>query len=122
MLVKFSERFLNSLSSIQILSCSSETERQRWLHATEPPLSENPDEKVYEQWDCPQVVANHTYLGLQPDELNLDPGDVVNVTRKMADGKFFLIKNNFLFSLHSANINLFHNFFFCFFIPIHSFR
>ncbi|KAJ6640769.1 Ephexin-1 [Pseudolycoriella hygida] len=69
-----------------ILSCSSETERQRWLHVTEPPLSENPDEKVYEQWDCPQVMAKHTYLGLQPDELNLDPGDVVNVTRKMADG------------------------------------
>ncbi|KAG4069581.1 hypothetical protein HA402_002644 [Bradysia odoriphaga] len=69
-----------------ILSCASETERQRWLHVTEPPLSENPDEKVYEQWDCPQVMAKHTYLGLQPDELNLDPGDVVNVTRKMADG------------------------------------
>lgn len=68
------------------MSCSSETERQRWLHVTEPPLSENPDEKVYEQWDCPQVIAKHTYLGLQPDELNLDPGDVVNVTRKMADG------------------------------------
>lgn len=72
------------------MSCSSETERQRWLHVTEPPLSENPDEKVYEQWDCPQVMAKHTYLGLQPDELNLDPGDVVNVTRKMADGKIFV--------------------------------
>lgn len=35
-------------------------------------------------------MAKHTYLGLQPDELNLDPGDVVNVTRKMADGNSFL--------------------------------
>lgn len=53
----------------------------------EPPASDNPDEKLYEQWDCPQVIAKHSYVGLQPDELNLDPGDVVNVTRKMTDGK-----------------------------------
>lgn len=71
----------------QILSCATETDRQRWLHAMEPPASDNPDEKLYEQWDCPQVMAKHTYVGLQPDELNLDPGDVVNVARKMADGK-----------------------------------
>lgn len=86
---------IRQLSSQQILSCASETERQRWLHVTEPPLSENPDEKVYEQWDCPQVMAKHTYLGLQPDELNLDPGDVVNVTRKMADGRRFFDENFF---------------------------
>lgn len=72
---------------IQILSCASETDRQRWLHATEPPASENPDEKLYEQWDCPQVMARHRYVPLQPDELGLEAGDVVNVTRKMADGK-----------------------------------
>jgi neuronal guanine nucleotide exchange factor len=32
------------------------------------------------------VIAKHTYQALQPDELPLDPGDVVNVFRKMADG------------------------------------
>jgi neuronal guanine nucleotide exchange factor len=57
------------------------------LQATEPISSENPEEKLYEQWDCPQVLAKHTYIGLQPDELALDPGDIVNVSRKMADGK-----------------------------------
>lgn len=77
----------------QILSCESETDRTRWLKATEPPLSENPDETLYEQWDCPQVTVLHAYQGKQPDELSLDLGDVVNVTRKMADGeeKFSLV-------------------------------
>lgn len=72
---------------VQIFACPSETDRQRWLNATEPPASDNPDEKLYEQWDCPQVQAKHPYAALQPDELQLDAGDVVNVTRKMADGK-----------------------------------
>ncbi|XP_053687794.1 rho guanine nucleotide exchange factor 5-like [Sabethes cyaneus] len=69
-----------------ILSCPSETERERWLKVTEPLASENPDEKIYEQWDCPQVIAVHPYQALQPDELGLDIKDVVNVHRKMADG------------------------------------
>lgn len=69
-----------------ILSCPSETERERWLKVTEPLASENPDEKIYEQWDCPQVIAVHPYQALQPDELDLDIKDVVNVHRKMADG------------------------------------
>ncbi|XP_059614105.1 uncharacterized protein LOC132260165 [Phlebotomus argentipes] len=69
-----------------ILSCQSETDRQRWLQATEPPSSDNPDETLYEQWDCPQVIVRHEYQATQPDELSLDPGDIVNVTRKMADG------------------------------------
>lgn len=74
--------------SSQILACPSETERQRWLQATEPPASENPDDKIYEQWDCPQVMAKHVYQAQEPDELALDPGDIVNVTKKMADGMF----------------------------------
>uniref|UniRef100_A0A336MZU7 CSON011407 protein n=1 Tax=Culicoides sonorensis TaxID=179676 RepID=A0A336MZU7_CULSO len=69
-----------------ILSCSSESERERWLQATEPPCSENPDEKLYEQWDCPQVIVKHKYQALQPDEISLEVGDVINVFRKMADG------------------------------------
>ncbi|XP_052899126.1 uncharacterized protein LOC128305622 [Anopheles moucheti] len=68
------------------LSCPSETERERWLMVTKPPASENPDEKIYEQWDCPQVIAVHPYQALQPDELDLDIKDKVNVHRKMADG------------------------------------
>lgn len=70
----------------QIISCSSETEKQRWLQATQPPKSQNPDEVLYEQWDCPQVIVKHEYKALQSDELDLNGGDIVNVLRKMNDG------------------------------------
>ena len=37
--------------------------------------------------DCPQVHALHNYQAQQSDELSLVPGDVVNVLRKLPDGK-----------------------------------
>lgn len=95
-----------TLSTFQILSCTSETERQRWLQATAPPISENPYETLYEQWDCPQVVVKHSYQSLEPDELALDIGDVVNVLKKMKDDgesdevdSRAVSKNNFIFRL-----------------------
>jgi len=57
------------------------------LEAVSPPVSDNPDEIVYVEWDCPQVMALHPYVACQPDELSLEVGDVVNVLRKMSDGK-----------------------------------
>ena len=73
--------------SCQVLSCSAESDQQRWLEAVNHPLSDNPDETVYEEWDCPQVIAIHPYVACQPDELSLEVADVVNVLRKMNDGK-----------------------------------
>ena len=72
------------------MSCPSVSEQQRWLQAMRPPESETPGEKLYEQWDCPQVIATHTYENNEPDVLNLEVGDVVNVTRKLPDGKLIL--------------------------------
>lgn len=69
-----------------MFSCSSETDKERWLEALTPPKSEDPDETLYECWDCPQVTAVHNYVASQPDELSLNKGDIINVTRKMADG------------------------------------
>ncbi|PSN52299.1 hypothetical protein C0J52_08549 [Blattella germanica] len=69
-----------------ILSCPLESDRQRWLEAVSPPVSENPNETLYEEWDCPQVRAIHSYVAHQPDELSLAVGDVVNVLRKTTDG------------------------------------
>ncbi|XP_065360874.1 rho guanine nucleotide exchange factor 16 isoform X2 [Calliphora vicina] len=69
-----------------LLSCPSVSEQERWLQAMRPPESETPGEKLYEQWDCPQVIAKHAYENNEPDVLNLDEGDVVNVTRKLPDG------------------------------------
>jgi hypothetical protein len=54
-----------------------------------PPVSDNPDETVYEEWDCPQVMATHPYVACQPDELSLEVADVVNVLRKTSDGKIW---------------------------------
>jgi len=45
----------NGFSFLQILSCSSESDRTRWLEAFTPRTSDNPEEKIYEEWDCPQV-------------------------------------------------------------------
>ncbi|XP_073836910.1 ephexin isoform X2 [Musca autumnalis] len=69
-----------------LLSCPSVSEQERWLQAMRPPESETPGEKLYEQWDCPQVIAKHAYESNEPDGLNLEIGDVVNVTRKLPDG------------------------------------
>uniref|UniRef100_A0A1Y1JXM7 DH domain-containing protein n=1 Tax=Photinus pyralis TaxID=7054 RepID=A0A1Y1JXM7_PHOPY len=69
-----------------LLSCNSESDKERWIEALSAPKSEDPDETLYECWDCPQVTAIHPYISSQPDELPLARGDIVNVTRKMADG------------------------------------
>ncbi len=52
------------------------------LTICEPPLSPHAD--------CPQVQAIFDYRGTQPDELDLQRGDVVKVYRKMADGKNYI--------------------------------
>lgn len=79
---------LMGLSSFtQVLSLEMESDRQRWLEAVTPKLSENPDESIYEEWDCPQVIALYEFTSTQPDELSLCIGDVVNVLKKMSDGK-----------------------------------
>ncbi|CAL1290791.1 unnamed protein product [Larinioides sclopetarius] len=71
-----------------LLSCLLESDRTRWMDAMTPAKSENPDEKIYEEWDWPQFQCTHAYNAQQPDELSLEEADVVNVFRKMADGWF----------------------------------
>lgn len=72
-----------------ILSCPSVSEMERWLQATRPPEAEKPGEKLYEQWDCPQVATTHEFIATEPDLLSLEMGDVVNVSRKLPDGWFY---------------------------------
>ncbi|KAJ8970097.1 hypothetical protein NQ314_001387 [Rhamnusium bicolor] len=69
-----------------LLSCNKESDRERWIEAFTPPKSEDPEETLYECWDCPQITVLHNYSPVQPDELSLSRGDVINVLRKMADG------------------------------------
>lgn len=76
----------------KILSCDSDSTRQRWMEAMSSHLtSDNPGEKLYEEWDCPQVSAIHAYTAIQPDELSLQAGDVVKVLKKTSDGKIEII-------------------------------
>ncbi|GIX84459.1 ephexin-1 [Caerostris extrusa] len=62
------------------------SDRTRWMDAMTPAKSENPDEKIYEEWDSAQFQCTHAYNAQQPDELSLEEADVVNVFKKMSDG------------------------------------
>ena len=57
-----------------VLTCESDTERERWLDAVSPPKPSCVGETLYESWDCPQVMALYSYAPRQPDELSLQPG------------------------------------------------
>lgn len=70
-----------------MVSFSLESEVTRWQDALSPILSTNPMESVYEAWDCPQMITIYEFTAAQPDELSLSIGDMVNVLRKIPDGK-----------------------------------
>ncbi|XP_050040376.2 ephexin-1 [Dermacentor andersoni] len=69
-----------------LLAAESESDKTRWMDVLTPMVSSDPDERIYEEWDCPQVQCRHAYTPRQPDELALEEADVVNVFRKMSDG------------------------------------
>ncbi|XP_077551485.1 ephexin isoform X3 [Haemaphysalis longicornis] len=69
-----------------LLASDSESDKTRWMDVLTPMVSSDPDERIYEEWDCPQVQCRHAYVPQQPDELALEEADVVNVFRKMSDG------------------------------------
>ncbi|XP_035697388.1 ephexin-1-like isoform X2 [Branchiostoma floridae] len=71
---------------VMIDLASTLSERTRWVEAIMPPKSDVSGETIYEEWDCPQVQVIHPYQAQQPDELELERSDIINVSRKMADG------------------------------------
>ena len=60
-------------------------DRLRWMEAVTPQTSENPEEKIYEEWDCPQIEGVQTYEAQDSDELALKKGETANVLRKLSD-------------------------------------
>lgn len=58
-----------------VITCESDTEKERWLDAVSPPKSNLVGETLYESWDCPQVMALYSYSPGQPDELAMQPGE-----------------------------------------------
>ena len=65
---------------------SSDHSRVRWLEAVTPPqVSSNPEEKIYEEWDCPKVMGVANYQAQDSDELTFNAGDTAKVLRKLSD-------------------------------------
>jgi len=68
------------------ITISEQNQHSRWLQALAPQIDSEDGEKIYEDWDCPQVVCNHPYRAKQADELSIDVGDVIKITKKTPDG------------------------------------
>ncbi|KAI7812431.1 rho guanine nucleotide exchange factor 15 [Triplophysa rosa] len=70
----------------RLLKANTESDMHRWMAAF-PSINVAPDEeKIYEDWDCPQVQCTNQYKAKQVDELSLEPSDVINVLRKTLEG------------------------------------
>ncbi|XP_072174596.1 uncharacterized protein [Diadema setosum] len=66
-----------------ILNVKSLSERQRWMDAMCPPSQTEDGERIYESWDCPQVICITDYVANDRDELNLEVSDRVDVYKKV---------------------------------------
>ncbi|XP_049338024.1 ephexin-1 [Astyanax mexicanus] len=71
-----------------LLKANTESDLHRWM-AVFPSvceLQQEKQEKVYEDWDCPQVQCIQQYAAKQADELSLEPWDIINIIRKTNEG------------------------------------
>ena len=68
--------------------------------------SANPEEKIYEDWDCPRVESVEDYEAQDSDEIALRKGDTANVLRKMSDTGEFLILSYFRLACFSLSLVL----------------
>ncbi|XP_051531089.1 rho guanine nucleotide exchange factor 15-like isoform X2 [Myxocyprinus asiaticus] len=72
----------------RVLKAPTQSDLHRWLAVFPNPNDQNKyqEEVIYEDWDCPQVQCVEQYVAVQADELNLEPTEIVNVTRKTNEG------------------------------------
>ena len=70
-----------------LLIFPTESERSQWIELVTPPSTspENPEEKIYEDWDCPLVEAVTSIEAENSNEVPLQKGDKANVLRKLSD-------------------------------------
>lgn len=69
-----------------LLKANTESDMHRWIAAF-PSINETfGEEKIYEDWDCPQVQCVDRYVAQQADELSLEVSEVINVLRKTNEG------------------------------------
>ncbi|KAF4113632.1 rho guanine nucleotide exchange factor 15 isoform X3 [Onychostoma macrolepis] len=69
-----------------LLKANTESDMHRWMAAFPSIKAALGEEKIYEDWDCPQVQCASQYVAKQADELSLEPSDVINVLRKTSEG------------------------------------
>uniref|UniRef100_A0A8C1BU33 Rho guanine nucleotide exchange factor (GEF) 15 n=2 Tax=Cyprinus carpio TaxID=7962 RepID=A0A8C1BU33_CYPCA len=69
-----------------LLKANTESDMHRWMAAFPSIKAALGEEKIYEDWDCPQVQCVSQYAAKQADELSLEPTDVINVLRKTSEG------------------------------------
>ncbi|XP_056111491.1 rho guanine nucleotide exchange factor 15 isoform X1 [Rhinichthys klamathensis goyatoka] len=72
----------------RVMKAPTQSDLHRWLAAFPNPdgTSNDQEEVIYEDWDCPQVQCLQQYVANQSDELNLEPTEVINVVRKTNEG------------------------------------
>lgn len=70
----------------RLLKANTESDMHRWMAAFPSINAEPAEEKIYEDWDCPQVQCISQYVAKQVDELSLEPSDVINILRKTNEG------------------------------------
>ncbi|KAJ8021370.1 Rho guanine nucleotide exchange factor 26 [Holothuria leucospilota] len=69
-----------------ILCTSSESEKERWLQVLSTSSTGEMGEKIYDEFDCPEVVCIRPYRPRDMDELRLDLSDRIDVLTKIDDG------------------------------------
>ncbi|RXN06815.1 rho guanine nucleotide exchange factor 15-like protein [Labeo rohita] len=73
-------------NDLLILTTKKRSDMHRWMAAFPSIKAALGEEKIYEDWDCPQVQCISHYVAKQADELSLEPSDVINVLRKTSEG------------------------------------
>ncbi|XP_066483071.1 rho guanine nucleotide exchange factor 15 [Tiliqua scincoides] len=75
-------------NSDRLCRAPTQSDMHRWMGAfpRHESQSNNKQETIYEDWDCPQVQCTEAYVAAQADELSLEPTDIVNVLRKTNEG------------------------------------
>ena len=61
----------------------------RWIDAINPLKEGDNGERIYESWDCPQVVCTIPYVAKENDELTLQVNDRMDILTKAVDGKTY---------------------------------
>ena len=107
-----------------LLTFPTEAEKSQWIQLVTPDTkTENPGEKIYQDWDCPLVEAVASIQPEASNEIPLQKGEKANVLRKLSDsGKnffpqfleiWFIFRDNediFFYEKHIIFVYICHNY------------